>query len=780
MKIKRHNWAETPLLSPRSASAIALRGLRRGVCVLIVVLFAILLGSAQNPPGGSAVINQYCITCHNQRAKTAGLMLDTMDFDHVEKDPATWEKVVRKIKTGMMPPSGARRPERPVLDGLAAELETRLDRAAAAHPNPGMPALHRLNRTEYANAIRDLLAVDVDVTALLPPDDATDGFDNIADALGTSPSLIQGYVSAAMKISRRAVGDRTAIPTQITYTAPSAFAQDRHIEGLPLGTRGGLLIEHTFPMEAEYEFSVGGGLGGGAPGSLMDVTIDGEKIAVPNPRSFRLALKAGPHRIGAALVDRQRSAGVEEAYSDFRVKSIFTAAGGVNSVVITGPYNASGAGDTPSRHRIFVCQPSKETDEPACARQIISAIARRAYRRPVQDAEIATLMNFYQAGRKDADFETGIQQALARILVAPSFLYREESEPAGLADGATYRISDLELASRLSFFLWSSIPDDDLLNAAVKKQLNDPKAPQFIDQQVRRMLSDSKSMSLVNNFAGQWLNLRELAKVETSSKEFDDNLRQSFKRETELLFESIIREDRSILTLLDADYTFVDERLARHYAIPDIHGSYFRRVTLDAANPRRGILGQGAFLTVTSVGTRTSPVTRGRWILENVLGTPAPVPPSGVDTNLDKDAEAVKVTSLRQRLELHRKVEPCASCHKIMDPIGFALENFDMVGTWRELDGKTPIDASGQLVDGTALNGVADLRKALLSRREAFVTSATEKLLTYALGRTVQYYDMPAVRSIVRQAAQNDYRFSSLVLGVIRSAPFQMKVKAKN
>jgi hypothetical protein len=745
--------------------------------MMLILLTLLTLGGAQTPPAGSAVINQYCVTCHNQRAKTAGLMLDTMDFDHVEKDPATWEKVVRKIKTGMMPPSGARRPERPVLDSLAGELETRLDRAAAAHPNPGTPALHRLNRTEYANVIRDLLAIDIDVAALLPPDDATDGFDNIADALGTSPSLIQGYVSAAMKISRRAVGDRTAIPTQVTYAAPGGFAQDRHIEGLPLGTRGGLLIEHTFPMDAEYEFNVGGGIGGGAPGSLMDVTIDGEKIAVANPRSFRLAIKAGPHRIGAALVDRQRAAGVDEAYSDFRVKSVFTAVGGVNSVVITGPYNVSGAGDTPSRHRIFVCQPAKETDEPACARQIISTIARRAFRRPVQDAEIATLMNFYQAGRKDGDFETGIQQALARLLVAPSFLYREEDEPAGLADGATYRIGDLELASRLSFFLWSSIPDDDLLNAAVKKQLSDPKA---LQQQIKRMLSDSKSMALVNNFAGQWLNLRELAKVETSSKEFDDNLRQSFKRETEMLFESIVREDRSILTLLDADYTFVDERLARHYAIPNIHGSYFRRVTLDAANPRRGILGQGAFLTVTSVGTRTSPVTRGRWILENVLGTPAPVPPAGVDTNLDKDAEAVKVTSLRQRLELHRKVEPCASCHKIMDPIGFALENFDMVGTWRELDGKTPIDASGQLVDGTALSGVTDLRKALLSRREAFVTSATEKLLTYALGRTVQYYDMPAIRSIVRQAAPNDYRFSSLVLGVIQSAPFQMRVKAKN
>jgi hypothetical protein len=745
--------------------------------IVLLLTVAIVPTRAQNPAPATSVINQYCVTCHNQRAKTAGLMLDTMDFEHVDKDAATWEKVVRKIKTGMMPPSGARRPGRAVLDGFAAELETRLDRAAAAQPNPGTPALHRLNRTEYANAVRDLLAIEVDVAALLPPDDATEGFDNIADALGTSPSLIQGYVSAAMKISRRAVGDRTAIPTQITYTAPGGLAQDRHIEGLPLGTRGGLLIQHTFPMDAEYEFNVGSGFGGGAAGSAIvvtDVTIDGEKVPVPNPRNFRLSIKAGPHTIGAALIDRQKSAGVDEAYSDFRVKSVFTATGGVNSIVITGPFNAASTGDTPSRHRIFVCDATNNNQETACARQIMTTLARRAFRRPVADRELDTLMKFYQQGRKEGDFENGIQEALARLLVAPSFLYRVEDEPAGLADGAIYRVSDLELASRLSFFLWSSIPDDELLDIATKGRLNDPKVR---EQQIKRMLADSKAAALVNNFAGQWLNLRELGKVETSSKEFDDNLRQSFRRETELLFESVIREDRSILTLLDADYTFVDERLARHYGIPNIHGSYFRRVTLDAANPRRGILGQGAFLTVTSVGIRTSPVTRGRWILENVLGTPAPVPPTGVDTNLDKDAEAVKVTSLRQRLELHRKVEPCASCHKIMDPIGFALGNFDLVGGWRDADGKTPIDASGQLVDGTPLNGVADLRKALLSRREAFVTSATEKLLTYALGRTVQYYDMPAVRSIVRNAAQNDYRFSTLVLGVVQSAPFLTKMK---
>ena len=413
-------------------------------------------------------------------------------------------------------------------------------------------------------------------------------------------------------------------------------------------------------------------------------------------------------------------------------------------------------------------------DESACARQILTTLARRAFRRPVLDAEIETLMSFYQQGRKDGDFETGIQQALARVLVAPRFLYRAEEEPAGLKDGAVYRLSDLEIASRLSFFLWSSIPDDELLDVAIKGRLSDR---MVLEQQVRRMLADSKSDALIKNFAGEWLYLRELAKVETGAKDFDENLRQAFARETEMLFESIVREDRSITDLLDANYTFVDERLARHYGIPNIHGSYFRRVTLDAASPRRGLLGQGSILTVTSVATRTSPVTRGRWILENILGTPAPVPPAGVDTNLEKDAEAVKVTSLRQRLELHRKVEPCASCHKIMDPIGFALENFDLIGAWRQLDGKTPIDASGQLVDGTALHGPTDLRQALLSRSDAFVTTATEKLLTYALGRVVQYYDMPAVRSIVRRSAPNQYRFSSLVLGVVQSEPFQMKMK---
>jgi hypothetical protein len=743
------------------------------------MLLTISVTSAQNrtetpravAPGplDAALLKQYCVTCHNQRAKTANLTLDTLDYASLEKDAETWEKVIRKIKTGMMPPSGARRPSRAELDGFANEIEKRLDGAASRSPHPGAPALHRLNRTEYGNVIRDLLAIDVDVNALLPPDDATEGFDNIADALGTSPALIQGYISAAMKISRRAVGDRTLIPSQTTYVAPTGLSQDRHIDGLPLGTRGGMMIQHTFPVDAEYEFTIGGAAAG------LDFTIDGEKVEVRNPRGFRIAIAAGPHTIGAAIVDRTRGAGVDEQYSDFRVNSAFTSGGGVNSIVVNGPFNMSGPGDTPSRRRIFVCYPAAASEETACARRVLSTLARRAFRRSAADSELTTLMNFYQLARKESDFETGIQNAIARILVAPAFLYRAEEEPAGAAEGAVFRVSDFELASRLSFFLWSSMPDDELLDIAAKGGLRDPKV---LEQQTRRMLADSKSQALIANFAGQWLGLRELAGVETSAKNFDGNLRQSFTRETQMLFESIVREDRSIINLLDADYTFVDERLARHYGIPNIRGSYFRRVTLDAASPRRGIIGQGAFLTISSVGTRTSPVTRGRWILENILGTPAPVPPPGINTDLEDTAE-VKITSLRQRLELHRRVEPCASCHKIMDPLGFALENFDMVGTWREVDGKTQIDPTTDLVDGTPIRSVADLRKALLSRSEMFVATAAQKLLMYGVGRTIHYQDMPAVRAIVRRAAANDNRFSSLVMGVVESDLFQKRTKVK-
>ncbi|HXD72727.1 MAG TPA: DUF1592 domain-containing protein [Vicinamibacterales bacterium] len=744
---------------------------------LALVVAAVVSGGAQAPaaPQQPALLRQYCITCHNQRLKTGGLMLDTMDMDNVAHDAATWEKVVRKIRTGMMPPSGARRPDRPVLDAFATDLEGRLDRAVPAGLNLDAPALHRLNRAEYANAIRDLLALDIEVSTLLPADASSEGFDNIADALGVSPSLIESYVSAAMKISRRAVGDRTLTPTQVTYAAPGGLVQDKHIEGLPLGTRGGLLVHHTFPLDAEYEFSVTGAGPGGAPGgATIDVTLDGEQLKAPNVRSFRVPVTAGPHTIGAALVDRVRGAGVDDQFSDFRVNSTFVAGGGIGTVVITGPFNATSTGDTPSRHRIFSCHPASPADEAACARKIVSSLARRAYRRSVSDEEVATLMTFYDKGRASGDFEIGIQQALARLLVAPAFLYRAETEPAGTKPGAPYRIGNADLASRLSFFLWSSIPDDELLDAASKGTLRDPKV---LEHQVRRMLADPKSDALTNNFAGQWLFLRDLAGVQTSAANFDDNLRQSFRTETEMLFGSIVHEDQSLLRLLDANYTFVDERLAKHYGMPNIYGSYFRRIELPADSPRRGLLGQGSILTVTSVATRTSPVTRGRWILENLLGTPAPIPPPGVDTNLEKNPEEVKNTSLRHRLEMHRTNPPCASCHKIMDPIGFALENFDQVGTWRDIDGKSPVDASGQLVDGTKLNGPADLRQALLSRSDAFVTNATEKLFTYALGRPVQYFDMPAIRNVVHRAAQNDYRFSSVVLGVVSSDAFQMRMK---
>ena len=726
-----------------------------------------------------AFVNQYCVVCHNQRLKTGGLVLESLDITQVGPQAETWEKVVRKIKTGLMPPAGARRPERGVLDGFAAELEHRLDRAVAPNANLSTPALHRLNRTEYANAIRDLLDLDIDVVTLLPGDGSSEGFDNLAEALSVSPSLIQGYVSAAMKISRLAVGDRTAVAQQLTFAAPPDLSQDVHIEGLPLGTRGGMLVKHTFPVDAEYDFSIGGGFFGGANfggggQAPIDFTIDGQKIPVTTPRKFRIPVTAGPHTIGVAIIDRQRGAGVDEIYSDFRIDSTFRQPGGIQNVVITGPFNASGVGDTPSRRRLFVCQPQSAATETACASRILSTVARRAYRGPVSDAELNVLMSFYQQGRKSGDFDTGIQQALARVLVAPRFTFRAEDEPRNVAAGAVYRISDVDLASRLSFFLWSSIPDEELLDVAIKGRLHESAV---LEKQVARMLADKKADALITNFAGQWLYLRDLDAFQTEAKNFDDNLRKSFKTETEMLFGAIVRENRPLPELLDANYTFVDERLAKHYGIPDIHGSYFRRVSLPADSPRRGVLGQGSVLTVTSIATRTSPVQRGKWILETLLGVPPPQPPATVDTNLDKDPAQVKVTTLRQRLELHRASPVCASCHNIMDPMGYALENFDLVGAWREFEGTTPIDTTGKLADGTPLKGSIDLRQAVLSRSDQFMTTATLKLMTYALGRPVTYLDMPEVRGIVRRAAANQNRFQSVLTGVIESGPFQKRIK---
>jgi hypothetical protein len=721
----------------------------------------------------AALLTTYCLGCHNERARIGDLALDTLDIADVGPHAETWEKVVRKVRTGMMPPSGARRPEPEALDAFAAALEARLDAAADQAASLATPALHRLNRTEYGNAIRDLLALDVDADVLLPPDGSSEGFDNIAEALAISPSLVQGYVSAAMKISRLAVGDRSLAPSQVTYAAPPGLAQDRHIDGLPLGTRGGMVVEHLFPLDAEYEFSLGGGgRGAGFGGGGLDVTIDGEPVDADNPRDFRMRVAAGPHRIGIALLDNRRSAGTDEIYSDFRVDGAFTLGGGIPSLVITGPYDAEGPGDTPARQRVFVCRPAAASDEDACAERILRRLARRAFRGPVDGDEIATLMAFYREGREAGDFETGIQRALARVLVAPRFVYRAETQPAGLAAGTVYPVSDVDLASRLSFFLWSSIPDDELLDVAVDGRLGDTGV---LEAQVRRMLADPKAAALVENFAGQWLYLRELERVQTEAADFDENLRRSFRRETELVFDSIVREDRSLVELLDADYTFVDERLARHYGIPGVSGSHFRKVALAPDSPRRGLLGQGSMLTVTSVATRTSPVSRGKWVLENLLGTPAPVPPPGVETNLEP-TEAGTATTLRERLEQHRASPTCASCHRIMYPMGFALENIDLIGAWREQDEGAPIDSTGQLADGTRIDGPADLRNAVLDREDAFMSTATSKLLTYALGRPVHYGDMPVVRSIVRRANADDNRFSALVMGVVQSDAFRMRV----
>ncbi|HVG72644.1 MAG TPA: DUF1592 domain-containing protein, partial [Vicinamibacterales bacterium] len=702
------------------------------VVAMWVLAVAFIAGSAPQGAGGSAsqgvrrdaapalqqinddaaLVKQYCLGCHNDRAKMGGLVLDA-DVTKVGANAERWEKAVRKVKTGMMPPSGSPRPPRERLDAFAAALEARLDAAVDPKASLDTPALHRLNRNEYANAIRDLLDVEVDVAPLLPADGSSEGFDNIAEALSVSPALIQGYVSAAMKISRLAVGDRTMAPSQVVYAAPPALSHERHVDGLPLGTRGGMRIQHTFPLDAEYEFTMGGGgPGGGAAGGGPDVTIDGVRVTAPNTRRFRIPVTAGPHTIGVAVLDRQRGAGVDDAYSDFRAANNgFNVAGGVANVAIMGPFNAKGTGDTPSRRKIFSCHPAGPARQapaltgtrptsadvgrvprrdgavgadPAeqCARSILSRLARVAYRGTVTPQEIDTLIAFYKQGRARGDFETGVQEALARLLVAPRFLYRAEQEPATLAAGAIYRISDTDLASRLSFFLWSSIPDEQLLDLAAKGRLRDPAT---LKQQVARMVADRKADAFISNFAGQWLYLRELANIQTEAPGFDANLRHSFRRETELLFDTIVRQDRPLVELLDADYTFVDERLARHYGIPNIRGSHFRRVALDPSSPRRGLLGHGSMLTVTSVATRTSPVMRGKWILENLLGAPPPQPPPGVETNLEEGEEIAKTTTLRQRLERHRANPTCASCHNIMDPLGFALENYDLIGAWREM-----------------------------------------------------------------------------------------------
>jgi mono/diheme cytochrome c family protein len=772
----------------------------------VVLIAAAPLYAAPPALEQRALLDQYCVTCHNQKTKTAGLMLDKLDVNNVAAGAEAWEKVIQKIRGGMMPPVGMPRPDRAALDAFISSLESQLDQAYFAKVNPGRVSLHRLNRAEYGNAVRELLALDVDASSLLPADDANFGFDNIADSLSVSPMLMERYVTAAWKISGLAVGDPKTPPTTYTFRNRPDLSQDRHIEGLPLGTRGGILVKYDFPLDAEYRFKVRfwgntvNTVRGLELASQVEVTLDGARVKLAtiggqqdadfgntNPTAsaeqlakrveLQIPVTAGPHNVGFTFLQQSTGPTVEilQPYQREKVDPINTSGiAEIDWVSVSGPYKATGSGETPSRRRVFTCRPPAGGDAVPCARQILSTVARRAYRRPLAESEMERLLGYYQRGLNNGgSFDAGIESALAFILVNPQFLFRAETDPAKTAPGSAYRISDLELASRLSFFLWSSIPDDELLNAATRGRLHEPIV---LEQQVRRMLSDRRSEALIDNFFGQWLYLRNLKATVPDQQvfpDFDDNLRQAFLRETELFTGSIIREDRSVVDLITANYTFVNERLAKHYGIPNVYGNQFRRVTLtDPA--RRGLLGQGSVLTVSSYANRTSPVLRGKWILTNILGTPPPPPPPNVPP-FNEQASG----TMRERMVQHRTNPACSGCHSVMDPVGFSLENFDAVGHWRTRDGGAAIDASGALPDGTKVDGPATVIAALAQHPEQFVRTMTEMMLTYGLGRGLEYYDMPVVRTVARDAAKRNYKFSELVLGIVKSPPFQMKVKSQ-
>jgi hypothetical protein len=769
------------------------------------------LAAAPQAPSGSdpaehrALLDRYCTGCHNQKLKVAGLVLDRADVTNPPLSAEVWEKVVRKVRGGLMPPAGMPRPDQASTARLVTYLETALDRAAQAKPNPGRALIHRLNRTEYGNAIRDLLGVTVDVTAMLPADDAAYGFDNIADLLGVSPVLLERYLSAAWKISGLAVGDKEAATVTDTYRIPPELSQYNHVEGLPIGTRGGTVLTHNFPLDGEYVLHAGlwsntthwvkgieypnvfvvlldgrvvhkVTIGGDVDQKLMYATSQAD-IQFEKRMEVRVPVTAGPHPIGFTFLEKNHGQWddlIQPVMKDNIDQLGTTGMMVLDRILITGPLNPTGRGDSPSRRQIFLCRPSAPADEVPCARRIIDALARRAYRQPVNERQMETLLGFYQQGRNQSDFDTGIQYAVTRIIASPEFLFRLEPDPENVKPDAPYRLNDFELASRLAAFLWSSIPDEPLLDLAARGKLKDQAV---YEQQVRRMMVDPRAGSLITNFAGQWLYLRNLKDTHPDQNQFpdfDENLRNDLRRETELFFGSILKEDRSALDLLDADYTFLNERLARHYGIPDIYGDDFRRVPV-TDEARRGVLGQGSVLTVTSYPNRTSPVLRGKFILTNFLGTPPPAPPPNVPPL--KDDEPGKPLSMKQKMEQHRANAACAVCHRVMDPLGFTLENFDAVGRWRVHDRGVPIDPRDNLSDGTSVSGAVDLRRMLLARQGQFVATLAEKLFTYALGRGVEYYDMPAVRAIVRDAARNDYRFSSLILGITKSVPFQMKLK---
>ena len=778
-----------------------------GACLaaaLVVVPGAAAQGAPDAAAAQRALLDKYCVTCHNDRVKTANLSLQNADLSKAADHAELWEKVIRKLRAGVMPPPDMPRPSLTEYDALRDWLEAAVDRAAAGRTTPGSVVLHRLNRTEYANAIRDLLDLRIDVTTLLPPDDSANGFDNIAGSLTISPTLLESYTTAAARIARMAVGYWKS-PTEATYLASRDASQNQRLDGMPFGTRGGIVARHDFPADGEYKFSIQNfGIGSYIPNEQLVLVIDGERAHVWPYRGVgvnvgmtadadgtlevTVPVRAGSRLVGATFLatNYRPSLDIIRHYDRKSLENNtipqmqnYPAIGFVR---IQGPFNAQRPTDSASRRKVLTCQARVASQETTCARQILTSLSRRAYRRPPTAPEITKLMAFYDEGRKGGTFDDGIELALRLLLASPQFLVRAEREPATVT-AQSYRVTDLELASRLSFFLWSSIPDDALIRLATQGQLHQPRV---LEQQVRRMLADPRAEALVSNFAQQLLYLRNLPATSPDGifyPNWDDELRKSLQRESELFFESIVREDRNVVDLLTADYTFVNERLARHYGIPNVYGSRFRRVTLPPEmDYRRGLLGKGSFLAVTwTQNFRSSPVKRGVWVLENILGTPPPEPPPNVPALEDTKGETGKVLTLREQMTLHRANPTCASCHKIMDPIGFALEPFDADASFRTKqggNGGTPIDAKVKLFDGQEVDGPAGLRQALLRYLPQFVRMFVEKTLTYALGRGVEYTDMPTVRAIARDAEKADNRFSAIVLGVVQSSQFQMRAKA--
>jgi len=765
------------------------------------------VSGALTAAGQTELVTTYCATCHSDRARAGGLSLANFNAMRAQEQPEVVEKIIRKLRAGMMPPAGAKRPDAATIDALTNALESRMDEHAATNPNPGWRPFQRLNRAEYTRAVRDLLGIDVDVTAFLPADTMSHGFDNVADVQGMSPTMLEGYMRAASQISRLAVGDREATASAVTFKVGRTMSQMRQVEGAPMGTRGGIAVTHIFPADGDYTISVNlhneplGGLYGRSTMSVMsikeeiDVAIDGQRVAVIplnermsesdpanslDPKTARIHVTAGPHRVSAAFIQKFEAPlddlliPTENTLADVSMSYGVTLLPHLRDMTVNGPYGVTGVSDSVSRRRVFSCRPTSAAEEPACAEEIVSTLASRAFRGPVARADLDTLMGFYAEGRRKGDFEQAIRYTLQAILASPRFVFRLEEVPSTMRAGTPFRLNEQDLASRLSFFLWGTVPDEALVKAAAAGQLGSPAA---LRRQVDRMLADPRAEALATRFAAQWLRLQDLDKIIPDYLQYpnyDDTLAQGMRRETELFLDSLVRENRSVLTLLDSDYTFVNERVAVHYGIPNVTGNNFRKVTVTDPN-RRGILGHGSVLALTSIADRTSPVLRGKWIMEVLLGSPPPPPPPNVplldDTKGTRDG---KTLSVRERMEQHRANPSCMSCHKVIDPLGLALENFDVTGAWRIKDNEVGVDPVGDLYDGTRLDGPAGLRAALVKHKDAVLLSFTEHLMTYALGRRVETYDMPAIRQIIRDAAATGYQVQSFVQGVAASQAFRM------